>query len=182
MKNLSGGNKRKLSLANAIIGKSKVIFLDEPSSGLDPNSRQGVWNIIKSVRTPERCLILTTHHLEEAEELSQKIGIMSEGKMVIIGDCNFIKDKFNVGYHVVLSFTEEQLQFSEECRKIIIENVEGAKPDPQTANSTLKFLIPPTEAKKLAKIFDKLEKMCTLSVKKSNLEDAFIKLGEEIQG
>lgn len=64
MKNLSGGNKRKLSLANSLIGKSKVIFLDEPSSGLDPNSRQGVWNIIKSLRNRERSIILTTHHLE----------------------------------------------------------------------------------------------------------------------
>jgi ATP-binding cassette subfamily A (ABC1) protein 3 len=85
VKNLSGGNKRKLSLANALIGKSKIIFLDEPSSGLDPTSRSDIWNIIKSIRTPHRSLILTTHHLEEAEELSQTIGIMVEGKMVIIG-------------------------------------------------------------------------------------------------
>lgn len=91
IKNLSGGNKRKVSLANALIGKSKIIFLDEPSSGLDPNSRQGVWNIIKSVRTPDRCLLLTTHHLEEAEELSQTIGIMSDGKMVIVGTPDYIK-------------------------------------------------------------------------------------------
>lgn len=126
-KNLSGGNKRKLSLANALIGKSKIVFLDEPSSGLDPNSRRGVWDILKNIRSENRCVILTTHHLEEAEELSQKIGIMSNGKLVIIGDCNFIQDKFSVGYHVVLSFKAGEWKKMEECRRIVLREVEGVK-------------------------------------------------------
>ena len=58
---------------------------------------------MKNMRSQDRCIILTTHHLEEAESLSQKIGIMSSGKLVIIGDCNFIQDKFSVGYHVVFT-------------------------------------------------------------------------------
>lgn len=102
------------------MGRSKIVFLDEPSSGLDPSSRQGIWSIIKSVRTPERCLILTTHHLEEAEELSQAIGIMALGKMVIIGSSEFIKEKFNVGFHLLLSFSEDKKQNVEQCRKLIL--------------------------------------------------------------
>lgn len=62
-KNLSGGNKRKLCLANSLIGGSRLIFLDEPSSGLDPNSRQSIWAILKSISSQNRCIILTTHHL-----------------------------------------------------------------------------------------------------------------------
>jgi len=65
-KNLSGGNKRKLCLANSLIGGSRIIFLDEPSSGLDPNSRQSIWAILKNISNQNRCIILTTHHLEEA--------------------------------------------------------------------------------------------------------------------
>lgn len=63
-KNLSGGNKRKLCLANSLIGGSRIVFLDEPSSGLDPNSRQSIWGILKNLKEEKRCIILTTHHLE----------------------------------------------------------------------------------------------------------------------
>lgn len=74
-KNLSGGNKRKLSLAMALIGHSKILFLDEPSSGLDPSSRRILWDILKEVKKESRTIILTTHHLEEAEELAERIGV-----------------------------------------------------------------------------------------------------------
>lgn len=62
-KNLSGGNKRKLCLANSLIGGARIIILDEPSSGLDPNSRQSIWGILKTIESQNRCIILTTHHL-----------------------------------------------------------------------------------------------------------------------
>jgi ATP-binding cassette, subfamily A (ABC1), member 3 len=67
---MSGGNKRKLSLAMALVGGSKIVFLDEPSSGLDPNSRRLIWDILEKVRDESRTIILTTHHLEEAEHLA----------------------------------------------------------------------------------------------------------------
>lgn len=63
---LSGGNKRKTCLACASVGDSQLLFLDEPSSGLDPNSRRVIWSMIESLRREGRTLILTTHHLEEA--------------------------------------------------------------------------------------------------------------------
>jgi len=89
--NLSGGNKRKLSLAMALIGNSKILLLDEPSSGLDPSSRKIIWEILKKVKSEKRTIILTTHHLEEAEELAERIGIMAKGKLLTVGTCNFIK-------------------------------------------------------------------------------------------
>jgi ATP-binding cassette, subfamily A (ABC1), member 3 len=67
---MSGGNKRKLSLAMALVGGSKIVFLDEPSSALDPNSRRLIWDILEKVRDESRTIILTTHHLEEAEHLA----------------------------------------------------------------------------------------------------------------
>lgn len=102
-KNLSGGNKRKLCLANSLIGGARIIFLDEPSSGLDPNSRQSIWQILKNISRMNRSIILTTHHLEEAEELSKRIGIMSKGKLIILGSPSFITHHFSVGYHVVIT-------------------------------------------------------------------------------
>lgn len=77
--NLSGGNRRKLSLAMALIGNSQILFLDEPSSGLDPSSRRILWDILKEVKNEARTIILTTHHLEEAEELAERIAIMAKG-------------------------------------------------------------------------------------------------------
>jgi ATP-binding cassette subfamily A (ABC1) protein 3 len=89
--NLSGGNKRKLSLAMALIGNSKIIFLDEPSSGLDPNSSRLIWDILEQVKNENRTIILTTHHLEEAEHLSERIGIMARGKLLTVGSNDYIK-------------------------------------------------------------------------------------------
>ena len=91
MKELSGGNKRKISLACALIGGSDILFLDEPTSGLDPLSRRGVWSILKQLKNENKTILLTTHHLEEADELADRIAIMNKGKLLILGTSNFIK-------------------------------------------------------------------------------------------
>jgi len=74
--------------------------LDEPSSGLDPNSRRIIWEILKEVKAAQRTIVLTTHHLEEAEELAERIGIMAKGKLLTVGSSDFIKKNFGVGYHL----------------------------------------------------------------------------------
>ena len=82
---LSGGWQRKLSIALAIIGKPKVLFLDEPTLGLDVISRRELWETINSLKR-NMTIILTTHYMEEAEELSDRIGIMKEGNLLFIGN------------------------------------------------------------------------------------------------
>lgn len=84
----------------ALIGDSKILLLDEPSSGLDPSSRRIIWDILKIVKSEKRTIVLTTHHLEEAEELAERIGIMAKGKLLTIGSVNFIKKKFGIGFHL----------------------------------------------------------------------------------
>lgn len=79
--NLSGGYKRKLSLGIALVGGSKVVFLDEPSSGMDVTARREMWDMLKKYRN-DRIIILTTHYMEEADNLGDRIGIMSHGKML----------------------------------------------------------------------------------------------------
>jgi len=83
-KNLSGGEKRRLSIAIALIGDGKVVFLDEPTTGLDPEVRRLIWDIINNAKSG-RTIILTTHSMEEAEVLCQKIGIMARGTLRCLG-------------------------------------------------------------------------------------------------
>ncbi len=99
-KDLSGGNKRKLSLGMALIGGSKIVFLDEPTSGMDPVTRRAIWDILQNLKAEKRSLILTTHHLDEAEFLSERIAIMAKGKLLTVGSSDFIKKNFGIGYHL----------------------------------------------------------------------------------
>jgi ABC-type multidrug transport system ATPase subunit len=101
VKTLSGGLKRKLCFALALVGNPKVIFLDEPSSGLDIESRHMVWDIIQKLRSG-RVVVLTTHHVEEAEILGDRIVFLDQGRIRCYGSPMFIKKAFKSGYQVVL--------------------------------------------------------------------------------
>ncbi|GBO07961.1 ATP-binding cassette sub-family A member 3, partial [Araneus ventricosus] len=92
-KNLSGGMKRKLSLGIALIGGSKVLFLDEPTSGMDVEARRSVWDALLEIRH-NRTIILTTHYMEEADILGDRIAIMAEGEVQCCGSPMFLKQKF----------------------------------------------------------------------------------------
>jgi ATP-binding cassette, subfamily A (ABC1), member 3 len=81
--------------------------LDEPSSGMDPVSRRKIWQILENVKNENRTIILTTHHLEEAEHLAERIGIMARGKLLTVGTCDFIKKKFGIGYHLMVYSKQE---------------------------------------------------------------------------
>ena len=98
--NLSGGNKRKLSVAIAIIGNPQIILLDEPSAGMDPESRRFMWQVIAKISNEKTsAVILTTHLMEEAEALSTKMGIMVKGGIFkCFGSSQHIKNKFGTGY------------------------------------------------------------------------------------
>ena len=101
VKELSGGMKRKLSLGMALIGGTGTIILDEPTSGLDVESRQQVWQLIRSLKAG-RQIIMSTQHIEEADELADRVCIMSHGKIIALGTPNTIKRKFGVGYNVFI--------------------------------------------------------------------------------
>ncbi|KAK9369798.1 hypothetical protein V1509DRAFT_652144 [Lipomyces kononenkoae] len=96
--NLSGGNKRKLSLAIALLGNPRVILLDEPSSGLDALSKRVMWHIISRI-SPDKSIVLTTHSMEEADALCNRAGILSE-RMLAIGTSTHLRERFCGGYVV----------------------------------------------------------------------------------
>jgi ATP-binding cassette subfamily A (ABC1) protein 3 len=95
-KALSGGNKRKLSVAIAMLGNPPIVFLDEPSTGMDPEARRFMWDVISRITTRRKLssIILTTHSMEEAEALATKMGIMVHGELHCMGTIQHIKNKF----------------------------------------------------------------------------------------
>ena len=95
----SGGMKRRLSVAISFIGDPKVVMLDEPTTGMDPMNRKHVWDMIAELKQ-ERTVLLTTHSMEEADALGDRIGIMSAGQLVALGNSLHLKDKFGDGYTV----------------------------------------------------------------------------------
>lgn len=82
---LSGGQQQRLSLALAVVNDPQIVLLDEPSTGLDPQARRGVWATIKHMQAEGRTILLTTHYMEEAQELCDRVGIVTEGRLVAIG-------------------------------------------------------------------------------------------------
>ena len=83
---ISGGQRQRLMLAIALINDPRLIFLDEPSTGLDPQARRNLWDIIDSIKAKKRTIILTTHSMEEAERLCDDIAIMDQGRVIARGD------------------------------------------------------------------------------------------------
>uniref|UniRef100_A0A8C6ACH6 ABC transporter domain-containing protein n=1 Tax=Marmota marmota marmota TaxID=9994 RepID=A0A8C6ACH6_MARMA len=91
---ICGGNKRRLSTAIAIMGKSSVIFLDEPSTGMDPVARRLLWNTVTKTRESGKAIIITSHSMEECDALCTKIAIMVKGKLMCLGSPQHLKNKF----------------------------------------------------------------------------------------
>jgi ABC-2 type transport system ATP-binding protein len=81
-KEMSGGQKQRFSIATTLINKPKIIFLDEPTTGLDPQARRNLWELIKNIRDKGATVIITTHYMDEAEQLCDRIAIMDEGKII----------------------------------------------------------------------------------------------------
>lgn len=83
-KELSGGQKQRFSIATTLINQPKIVFLDEPTTGLDPQARRNLWELIKSIRAKGTTVIITTHYMDEAEQLCDRIAILDEGKIIAL--------------------------------------------------------------------------------------------------
>lgn len=99
VKQLSGGQKQRFSIASTLINQPKVIFLDEPTTGLDPQARIHLWAMVKKINKAGVTIVLTTHYMDEAEQLCDRIAVMDNGKILKIGTPNsFIKDLIASGF------------------------------------------------------------------------------------
>ena len=99
---LSGGNKRKLSVAISMICNPPIVLLDEPSTGMDPEARRFMWAVIHKLtsKSQSNCVIMTTHSMDEAETLCKRMGIMVNGEFVCMGTSNYIKENYGYGYEI----------------------------------------------------------------------------------
>ncbi|XP_031693679.1 phospholipid-transporting ATPase ABCA1 isoform X3 [Oncorhynchus kisutch] len=111
---LSGGMQRKLSVALAFVGGSKVVILDEPTAGVDPYARRGIWDLLLKYRAG-RTIILSTHHMDEADILGDRIAIISHGKLCCVGSSLFLKTQLGTGYYLTLVKRDFDLTLSS-CR------------------------------------------------------------------
>lgn len=119
---LSGGMQRRLSIAMALASptENSIVILDEPTTGLDALVREEVWQMIKSLKKG-RCIVMTTQHLQEAEELADQVALLDQGKLVQKGTVDEIKKKFGVGYNLRITFddTVSQLETEEKLHDLI---------------------------------------------------------------
>ena len=105
-KGLSGGEKRRLSIAISFVGSPKIIFLDEPTTGLDPEVRRLIWNIINEARQT-KTIILTTHSMEEAEALCQRIGIMTKGILRYLANPLRLKELYGFSFKLYMNANDQ---------------------------------------------------------------------------
>eukprot|EP01052_Picozoa_sp_SAG31_P012759 SAG31_NODE_753_length_12340_cov_8.786619_5_plen_1730_part_00 len=135
---LSGGQKRKLSLAMSMIGDSKAIFLDEPTSGMDPYSRRSTWSMLQAARAG-KVMVLTTHFMDEADILGDRIGIMAKGELHCCGSSLFLKSRYGGGYN--LAFAKCSTGPAEGLQSLVLGKVEGSRVL-SNIGAELKFQLP----------------------------------------
>jgi len=159
---LSGGQRQRLLLALALINDPEIVFLDEPTTGLDPQARRNFWQLIKKIKRQGKTVILTTHYMDEAEKLCDDVVIMDHGKIIESGTPKALLSKHFTDVYIYLA--------SEHVDKKMIDKhgwkVEGERIEVATKNveKTLSFLI------------DNKVSLQGLHVQSANLDDLFLKL------
>ena len=109
VKTLSGGMKRRLQIARALLHQPQVLFLDEPTVGLDPQTRRRLWEIIRDLNRQGMTILLTTHYMEEAEFLCDRIGIMDAGKLIELGTLEELRVRYGQG--LVVKGNDNRLEY-----------------------------------------------------------------------
>lgn len=122
--NLSGGEKQKVGICLALINDPKLVFLDEPTTGLDPISRRKIWSLIKKLKEEGKTVVLTTHYLEEAQMLADRVGIVNTGKMLVEGTPRSIIEKMGKGRRLLVSKSPELLSYVKDILKLKVDEIE----------------------------------------------------------
>jgi ATP-binding cassette subfamily A (ABC1) protein 3 len=132
IKEYSGGNKRKVSTAISLIGNPVVVYLDEPTTGMDPGAKRQLWDMICRIRNAGKTIVLTSHSMEECEALCTKLAIMVNGEFKCIGSSQYLKNKYSQGYLVTVKAhkaeTSQQLVSTiTEIKNFIMSTFPGAE-------------------------------------------------------
>ncbi|XP_077184470.1 ATP-binding cassette sub-family A member 10-like isoform X2 [Paroedura picta] len=174
---LSGGQKRKLSLGITLLGEPKVLLLDEPTTGLDPYSRQLVWALLNE-RKEGRIILFTTQFMDEADILADRKAFISRGRLKCIGSSLFLKKKWGIGYHLRMQVNE--FCDPEKVMSLVKQNIPAAKLSGQRENE-LSYTLPLDNVDKFPDLFCDMDHKTDLGivnygVTMTTLEDVFLKL------
>uniref|UniRef100_A0A674DGK4 ATP binding cassette subfamily A member 3 n=1 Tax=Salmo trutta TaxID=8032 RepID=A0A674DGK4_SALTR len=152
-KTLSGGMKRKLSIGIGLIGDSKVVMLDEPTSGMDPSARRATWDLLQGEKRG-RTILLTTHFMDEADLLGDRIVIMAGGELQCCGSPLFLKNKYGAGYHMVI--VKDALCNVSEITRLVHMYVPNATLE-SSAGAELSYILPKESTNRFELLFAELE-------------------------
>nr|QUF59432.1 ATP-binding cassette transporter Abca3-like4 [Brachionus angularis] len=177
---LSGGMKRRLSVAMALIGDSKLIILDEPTSGLDPFNRRLLWDLIRNYKSG-RTIIISTHYMEEADALSDRIALVNHGKVKCCGSPLFLKNKFGSGYRLTLT---KDVGFNQLELEHMVQNILGQEAIIQSNIARELCLSIPNElSPKLPELLSKIDYhkidlgILNYGISSATVEEVFLKIG-----
>jgi len=177
----SGGMKRRLSVAISLIGDPKVVFMDEPSTGLDPASRNNLWSVVKEAKK-DRAIILTTHSMEEAEILCDRLGIFVDGGFQCLGNPKELKARYGGTYVFTMTTSSDHEQEVEQLVHRLSPNASRI----YHISGTQKFELPKQEVK-IADVFYAVESakrrfsIYAWGLVDTTLEDVFIKVAKGAQ-
>ncbi|XP_058181545.1 ABC transporter A family member 10-like [Rhododendron vialii] len=172
----SGGMKRRLSVAISLIGDPKVVYMDEPSTGLDPASRIELWKVVMRAKK-ERAIILTTHSMDEAEHLCDRLGIFVDGRLQCIGNAKQLKARYGGFYVFTITTSSENEQEMER----LVRHISPSANKTYHLSGTQKFELPKNEVK-IADMFEVVEAakskfiVQAWGIADTTLEDVFIKV------
>uniref|UniRef100_A0A452TZU1 ATP-binding cassette sub-family A member 3-like n=1 Tax=Ursus maritimus TaxID=29073 RepID=A0A452TZU1_URSMA len=180
-KSLSGGMKRKLSIIIALVGGSKVVILDEPTSGMDPVSRRFTWNVLQQYKH-DRTILLTTHHMDEADVLGDRIAIMVKGSLKCCGSSVFLKRIYGVGYHIIM--VKERHCNVEGITQVVDQHIPEARLESNVA-AELSFILPKEYTHRFKDLLTDLENRQTelgigsFGVSITTMEEVFLRVSRE---
>ncbi|KAF8390229.1 hypothetical protein HHK36_024754 [Tetracentron sinense] len=178
----SGGMKRRLSVAISLIGDPKVVYMDEPSTGLDPASRNNLWDVVKRAKQ-DRAIILTTHSMEEAEVLCDRLGIFVDGSLQCIGNPKELKGRYGGSYVFTMTTSSSE---EAEVENLVLRLSPSANKI-YHISGTQKFELPKQEVR-IADVFQAVEtakskfKVHAWGLADTTLEDVFIKVATGATG
>jgi ABC-2 type transport system ATP-binding protein len=165
---LSGGQKQKVGLALAMVNDPEVLFLDEPTTGLDPQARRAIWQVIRSFRDQRKSVLLTTHYMEEAEQLSDTVAIMNAGRIIAQGSPDSLIRRYGAEKKVQVTGGEELISHLKNALQLPIRSIDGRIEITTSGKGDILKAIAAVENSGLP--YEEL------SIKKDSLEDVFISL------
>ncbi len=168
--NLSGGQKQKMGLALSLVGSPDLLFLDEPTTGLDPTARRAIWEVIKELKAKGKTIVLTTHYLDEAQHLSDRVAIVNHGQIVAMGTSDEIIEQFGSGERLEIHGTPELAEYVKANTELKVHY------DPMTHSISVPLKQKIDALAALAAVEQSGLEWGEIQTTRDSLEDVFIKL------